>query len=71
MYVSGAPLSAPKFLRLLAGENRGRWVERWAVRDQQTTANGQLLVFGIDQNSATSVLDADNQAYVGLGRMTF
>ena len=46
-------------------------MERWAVRHQQTTANGQLLVFGIDQDSATSLLAADNQAYVRLGRLTF
>jgi len=46
-------------------------MERWAVCHQQTTANGQLLVFGIDQDLATTLLAADNQAYVVLGRMTF
>jgi len=71
VYVPGAPLGVPKFLRLLAGQNRGLRVERWAVRHQQSTANGQLLVFGIDQDSAASLLAADNQAYVGLGRVTF
>ena len=61
-YVPGAPLGVPKFLRLLAGQNRGLRVKRWAVRHQQTTANGQSLVFGIDQDSAASLMAADNQS---------
>ena len=71
VYVPGAPLGVTKFLRLLAGQNRGLWVERWAVRHQKTTANGQLLVFGIEEDLASSLLAADNQVYVGLDRVTF
>jgi len=69
--VPGASFGVPKFLRLLAGQNRGLWVERWAVRHQKTTANGQLLVFGIEEDLASSLLAADNQVYVGLDRVTF
>jgi len=47
VYLHGTPLGAPKFLWLLAGQNRGLHVKRWTVCHQQTTANGQLLVLAL------------------------
>ena len=46
-------------------------MKRWTVRHQQATTRGQLLIFGIDQESATVLEAVDYQAYVGLGRVTF
>ena len=71
VYITEPPLAVPRVIRLLAGQNRGIYTERWTLRHQQDTANGQLLIWGIDKDSAAAIKAADNRLFFGLGRVTF
>jgi len=71
VYISGPPLGVPKFITLIKAQNKGRHTDRWVLRHQQTTAEGQLLVRGIDQESASALEAVNNQPHLGLGRVTF
>ena len=71
VYIAGPPLAVPRVTRLLAGQNHGIHTERWTLRHQQDAANGQLVVRGIDKDSAAAIKAADNRLFFGLGRMTF
>jgi len=45
--------------------------DRWVLRHQQQTDKGQLMVWGIDQESAAALAAVDYRPYYGLGRVTF
>ena len=55
VYITGPPLAVPNVTRLLAGQNRGIHTERWTLQHQQDAANGQLVVWGIDKDSAAAI----------------
>ena len=67
VYITGPPLVVPRVTRLLAGQNRGIHTERLTSRHQQDAANGQLLVWGIDKDSAAAIKAADNRLFSSLG----
>jgi len=55
-----------RVISLLSGQNRSMHTEMWLLRHQQDTANGQLLVWRIDKESAAAIKAADNQLIFGL-----
>jgi len=71
VYISGPPPGVPKFIKLIKAQNRGLHTDRWVLRHQQSTEGGQLMVWGIDQESATALEAVNYQPHFGLGRVTF
>jgi hypothetical protein len=62
----------PVFQRLLPGYTEPWAVhQRWHLRFHNTTANGQLMVWGIDPNSGMALDAINNQPFYGLSRITF
>jgi len=45
--------------------------DRWVLRHQQSTDRGQLMVWGIDQESAAALQAVNYQPHFGLGHVTF
>jgi len=71
VFISGSPPGVPKFLTLVKAQNYGLHTDRWVLRHQQTTPKGQLMIWGIDQESCTALAAVNYQPFFGLGRVTF
>ena len=71
VYISGPPPGVPKFLTLVKAQNKGLHTDRWVLRHQQSTSKGQLLIWGIDQESCAALDAVTYQSFFGLGRVTF
>jgi len=71
VYISGPPPGAPKFLKLVQAQNKGLHTERWVLRHQQTTNRGQLMIWGINEESRSALQAVNFQPHFGLGRVTF
>jgi len=71
VYISGPPPGVPKFLTLVKAQNQGLHTDRWVLRHQQSTPKGQLLIWGIDQESCAALDAVTYQPFFGLGRVTF
>jgi hypothetical protein len=51
VFIPGPPASVPEVVTWLQAHNPGMSTERWHLRFCNTTANGQLMVWGIDPNT--------------------
>ena len=71
VYISGPPPGIPKFTKLVKAQNKGLHTDRWVLSHQQSTERGQLMVWGIDQESATALEAVNYQPHFRLGRVTF
>jgi hypothetical protein len=71
VFIPGPPASVPEVVTWLQAQNPGMSTERWHLRFRNTTANGQLMVWGIDPDSVTALAAINNQPFYGLGRVTF
>ena len=71
VYISGPPPGAPKFLKLVQAQTKGLHTDRWVLRHQQATNWGQLMIWGIDEESHTAIEAANFRPHFGLGRVTF
>jgi len=71
VYILGPPPAVPKFTKLIKAQNKGLHTDRWVLRHQQSTEGGQLMVWGIDQESTTALEAVNYQPHFGLGRVTF
>ena len=71
VYISGPPPGAPKFLKLVQAQNKGLHTDRSVLRHQQTTNRGQLMIWGIDEQSRSALEAVDFQPHFRLGCVTF
>jgi len=71
VYISGPPPGAPKFLKLVQAQNKWLHTDRWILRHQQATNRGQLMIWGIDEESRAALEAVNFQPHFGLGRVTF
>lgn len=71
VYLSGTPVTRDRFLRILGGQNRNLFTDRWVLKHQANTPKGQLLVWGIDLDSVAALEAVNMQPHFGLGRVTF
>ena len=70
VYISGPPRGVPRFIRLFKVQNKLMHTDRWVLRHQQQTEKQQLMVWGIDQESATALAAVNYRPHCGLGRVT-
>jgi len=71
VYISGPPRGVPRFIRLFKVQNKLMYTDRWVLRHQQQTDKGQLIVWGINQESAAALAAVDYRPHYGLSRVTF
>ena len=71
VYISGPPRGVPRFIREFKVQNKLMHTDRWVLRHQQQTEKGQLMVWGIDQESAAALAAVNYHPHYGLGRVTF
>jgi hypothetical protein len=71
VFINGPPASVPEVVIWLQAQNPGLSTERWHLRFRNKTANGQLMVWGIDPNSVTTLDTINNQPFNSLTRVTF
>jgi len=59
VFITGEPPGVPRFLKNIQAQNPALHTERWVLKHQQQTSGSQLLVFGIDPESAVALAAND------------
>jgi len=55
VYISGPPRGVHRFIRLFKVQNKLVHTDQWVLHHQQQTEKGQLMVWGIDKESAAAL----------------